>query len=94
MARGDLLRASEIIAARVTKGTLSCDRALHTLMCYVNSTVDNTMTGHVGKYDKLEGMEIHLYADAYLAGDRPAFKSTAGAYCVNSGPKHRLRFRG
>ena len=48
MARWDLLRAIGILSSRVTKWSKACDRSLHRLMCYVDTTVDNTLTGYVG----------------------------------------------
>ena len=40
MARYDLLRAVQGLASRVTKWSNECDKSLHRLMCYVNSTLD------------------------------------------------------
>ena len=40
MARYDLLRAVQGLASRVTKWSSECDKSLHRLMCYVNSTLD------------------------------------------------------
>jgi len=40
MARFDLLRAVQGLAAQVTKWSADCDKALHRLTCYVNSTLD------------------------------------------------------
>ena len=42
MARYDLLRAVQGLASRVTKWSSDCDKALHRLMCYVDSTKDFT----------------------------------------------------
>ena len=38
MARYDLLRAVQGLAARVTKWSADCDRALHRLVCYIDKT--------------------------------------------------------
>ena len=40
MTRFDLLRAVQGFAARVTKWSAECDKALHRLICYINSTLD------------------------------------------------------
>ena len=73
-ARWDLLRAIGILSSRATKWTPFCDKALHRLMCYVNSSVDQTLTGYVGQDDTLDDIALHVYADADLAGDRPSYK--------------------
>ena len=39
MARYDLLRAVGTLASCVTKWTRQCDRDLHRLVCYINSTI-------------------------------------------------------
>ena len=49
--------------------------------------VNYTMTGHVGQNDQLGDMEIRLYADADLAGDRTDSKSTSGVFLCLMGPK-------
>ena len=48
MARFDLLRAVCHLACFVTKWSETCDRRLHRLMCYINSTLDFSMHGWVG----------------------------------------------
>ena len=92
MARWDLLRAIGILSSSVTKWPKECDRSLYRLMCYVNTTVDYTLTGYVGKNDRFEDLHLALFADADLAGDRPAFKSTMGNYAVLKGPTTDFAF--
>jgi hypothetical protein len=48
MARYDLLRPCCHLATKITKWTLSCDKALHRLVCYLHSTPDVRMCGWVG----------------------------------------------
>ena len=48
IARFDLLRPVGFLAQRVTKWDSFCDRALHKLMCYVNSSLDVHMYGGCG----------------------------------------------
>ena len=56
-------------------------------MCYVNSSVEQTLTGYVGQKDTLDDLILHVYADADLAGDRPSYKSTAGSFAEIAGPR-------
>ena len=65
VARFDLLRPVTALAAKVTKWTKLCDRQLHRLVCYINSTLDVAMYGWMG--DALEDLELCLYCDADLA---------------------------
>ena len=83
-ARWDLLKAVQVLATRVTKWSRGCDRALHRLVCYIDSTADYVLRGFVG--DPPEDLKLHLYADADFAGDRPSYKSTSGAFLALSGP--------
>jgi hypothetical protein len=44
MCRYDLLRTFCYLATRITKWTATCDKALHRLMCYINSTLHLRMS--------------------------------------------------
>ena len=92
LARWDLLRAIGILSSRVTELSASCDKALHRLMCYVDTTSEYTMTGYVGKGDRIEDLHLGPYAVADHAGDRPGCKSTMGTYAVLQGPNTDVAF--
>jgi hypothetical protein len=83
MCRYDLLRACCFLATKVTKWDDSCDRALHRMMCYINSTLDVKMQAWVG--DPIEDWEFVVYSDADFAGDKSTSKSTSGAFaCIRA----------
>ena len=48
MARYDLLRAVGGLASMITKGTVECDKKLHHLMCYIDSTLAFRQFGWIG----------------------------------------------
>ena len=48
MGRYDLIRPVQALASRVTKWNHLCDRKLHRLISYVNSTLDLHLYGWVG----------------------------------------------
>ena len=48
MARYDLLRAVHGMAARRTKWSTDCDKALHSLICYIPPTLDRKLRAFVG----------------------------------------------
>ena len=83
MARYDLLRAVQGLASRVTKWSSDCDKALHRLMCYVESTKDYTMRCFVG--DSPSECKLWLFADSDHAGEHDN-KSTSGGILVLVGP--------
>ena len=83
VARYDLLKPVQALAKRVSKWTTQCDQRLHRLMCYVHSTTDVVMEGHVG--DTLENCKLRVFADADFAGDSDA-KSTSGCFEELNGP--------
>ena len=74
----------------VTKWTKWCDRALHRLMCYIDSSLSLRMLGTVmfdgdsgGKplaSSTSKSLELHLFCDADLAGCPETAKSTSGVY--------------
>ena len=47
-ARLDLLRAVSHLACYFTKWTSMCDKRLHQLVCYINSTLHHRMLGWIG----------------------------------------------
>eukprot|EP00972_Heterocapsa_arctica_P017073 2524168-Heterocapsa_arctica.AAC.1 len=48
---------------------------LHRLMCYINSSLDLILKGHIG--DKRKDFTLALYSDADFAGDKESSKSTS-----------------
>ena len=88
MARFDLLRATCRLACYITKWTPPCDRQLHLLICYINSSLSVRMTGWVG--DKACDLNPHVYADADLAGCLDSPKSTTGVHMAVEGPNTRF----
>ena len=83
-ARLDLLRAVSHLACYFTKWTSQCDRRLHQLICYINSTLSFRMVGWVG--DKLVALQPHLFADADFAGCVDTQRSTSGLHLALRGP--------
>jgi hypothetical protein len=83
MARFDLLRPITALAKLVTKWSPRCDRMLHKLMCYINSTLDVAMYGWIA--DNMKSLEIVLYSDADFAGDRADARSQSGMYLALEG---------
>ena len=76
VARPDLPRATCMMGRRVTKWDPDCDRRLHWLMCYINSTKDLAQSSYCG--DKIEDLKIALFCDADFAGDKSDSQSTSG----------------
>ena len=78
MARYDqLLRAVQGLAARVTKWSADCDKALHRLVCYIHSTFNYKLKAFVG--DKISECHLSCFADADHAGEYDN-KSTTGCF--------------
>jgi hypothetical protein len=92
LARFDLLRAIGHLACHITKWAEDCDRRLHHLMCYVNSTLKHRLTGWVGYC--LGDLSLHLYGDADFAGDAASNKSTSGVFLGIEGPPSSFSYRG
>ena len=57
---------------------------LHRLVCYINSSLDLHLKGHVG--DSLDQLQLSLYSDADFAGDKSTSKSTTGIFLALTGP--------
>ena len=81
-ARLDLLRAIGHLACFITRWTSECDRKLHRLMCYVDSSLRLQMGGWVG--DPIDSVQPHLFADADFAGCTDTQRSTSGYYLPRS----------
>ena len=83
MARFDLLRALQGLAARVTKWSSDCDKALQRIVCYIHSTVDVRFKAFIG--DSLSKRKLWCFADADHAGEHDN-RSTTGSFLVLIGP--------
>ena len=79
VARYDLLRAVQGLAARVTKWSTACDKALHRLICYIHSTLDHKLKAFAGY--KIHACHLWCFADADHAGEYDN-KSTTGCFLV------------
>ena len=84
LARFDLLRPVNGLAQYVSKWNKTCDKKIHRLVSYVNSSTDLRMIGYIG--DPLDDLSLGLYADADLASCPDTMKSTNGALLVLQGP--------
>ena len=82
MARYDLPRAVQGLAARVTKWSTDCDKALRRLICYIHSTLDYELKAFVGY--RIEECKLCCFADASHAGEYDN-KSTTGCFVVLNG---------
>ena len=92
MGRYDLIRPVQALASRITKWNHLCDRKLHRIVSYVNSTLDLHLYGWVG--DSPEFIELVAYCDADLAGDRTDSKSTSGVLVCLVGPRTYMPITG
>ena len=84
MARLDLLRAVNFLAAQITKWSPRCDRRLDRLMCYIWSSLELRQIAWCN--DTVENMRVHLYVDADFAGCLETSRSTSGVYLCIQGP--------
>ena len=82
--RFDLLFLVCALAREITKWTIGCDRQLHRLVCYLNTTKDWNLESFIG--DPVESLNIVMYCDANFGGDYNGSKSTSGAVVALVGP--------
>ena len=80
-----LLRAVQGLAARVTKWSTDCDKALHRLICYIHSTSDHKLKAFVG--DRIQECKLWCFADADHAGEYNN-KSTTGCFLSPNRSQH------
>ena len=84
LARFDLLKAISNLATKITKWTRNCDKRLHQLVSYINSSLGLRLTGVIG--DTIDNVSLELYSDADFAGDKSDSKSTSGVFLAVKGP--------
>jgi len=84
MCRFDVLRATCVLARRVSTWDRDCDRRLHRLMCYLKHTQTMVNIGFCG--DKFSACRVALFADADFAGCKSTAKSTSGNFLAIVGP--------
>ena len=80
----DLLRIVGLLASKVTKWIVACDKQLHRLMRYVQGTLEWRQIGYAG--DSLEELVPLLFCDADFAGSKSDMRSTSGILIAMSGP--------
>jgi hypothetical protein len=88
MVRFDILRAITRLPCRLTRWTSECDRRLHRLMCYINSTKHLRMIGWVG--DDAAPLQPNLFADAVFCGLRCYAALHLWFAFVDTWPEHLL----
>ena len=84
LARFDLLRPTAAPASKITKWDSVCDRMLHRLVCYINSSLGYKLKGHIG--DSSKDLTLTLFSDADFAGCLDTAKSTSGVLIALTGP--------
>ena len=84
MAIVDLLRAANNLACYITKWTSDCDKRLHILISYINSSKHLRMVGWIG--DDLDALQPHLLCYSDLAGCMDTLRSTSGVHLAIRGP--------
>ena len=72
------------LASRLTRWDASCDRRLHRLMCYIQSSLGKRLMAWVG--DPVPSLRPHLFTDADLAGCADTQRSTSGVFHCIRGP--------
>ncbi|MEM1009892.1 MAG: hypothetical protein AAGJ35_12920, partial [Myxococcota bacterium] len=81
VARYDLLRPVNVLAKLIIKWTIGCDKALRRLVCYMKSTVKQTLKGYVGENPK--DLRVEVYTDADFAS---CLETAIGVYVCVRGP--------
>ena len=76
MYRYDLLKATCMLAAMVTKWSVACDMMLYRLCCYIKCSLHYRLVGYI--CNKMSELNLSTWADADLAGDRISSRSTSG----------------
>ena len=80
MCRYDLLRPTCALATYVTRWTPQCDRRLHRLMCYINSTIPLRMVSYVG--DKAADLQVVFFPTLNLVATKRPQGQPPGCFCV------------
>ena len=84
LARFDLSRPIAALASKITQWDSVRDRMLHRLVCYINSSLDYKLKGHIG--DSSNDLTLTLFSDADCAGCLDAAKSKSGVLIALTGP--------
>ena len=84
LARADVLKAITELGAYVSNWTVACDVKMHRLFCYLYHNLDEYMMMIIG--DDTDKLELKLYTDADLAGEKAHTRSTSGNLLAIEGP--------
>jgi hypothetical protein len=81
-----------VLASCAAKWTHQCDRDLHRLICYINTTKDHAVIGWCGSPASM--LELRARADADFAWCVRAVRSAAGVALAVEGPNARVVVNG
>ena len=90
--RFDLMKTCCLLAKRITRWDLGCDRRLHRLIDYIAKTSDDVCFGWLG--DPPEKLSGHMFADSSLADCPYTLKSEMGIHVDIQGPNSRFPIAG
>ena len=82
--RPDIYWSVNHLARNLTKWSVSDDKRLHRLICWLHYTQDCIQFGYVG--DHIKDCLMVMFCDASFAGDLQDSKSTGGSYIYLIGP--------
>ena len=83
MARPNILRATCMLARRVSRWCPNCDRRVHRLVSNLWTTQNSQQIAYVG--DSFEQCKLALFCDADFAGDKTDSRSTSGVFLAAIG---------
>ena len=78
LARFDLLRPIAALASKISKWDTVCDRMSHRLVCYINSSLDYRLRGHIG--DRSKYLILTLYVVTQILLDAQMLRSPHQVY--------------
>ena len=82
--RFDLLHPACMLAREITRWTVACDKRLHRLVSYMNTTKDLSLESFVG--DQIADLSVVVYSDASFADCKKTSRSTTGCFVAIVGP--------
>ena len=84
LSRPDVSKAITDLTTKVQSWSKNDDRRLFRIFCYLHTTRDDMLCGHVG--DHADKLYLRVYMDADFCGDSGNTRSTSGGFLALAGP--------
>ena len=84
LARPDVMKAYNDLTTKANNGTRNDYKRLYRIFCYLHTTRNHMLCGHIG--DTVDKLFLRCFTDADMCADSWSTRSTSGGFLISSDP--------